>query len=54
MDLQTKKLDHPLMLGETLEKELRAYLMGLGKASRVVNAEIVKASGKRLVRRKDS
>ena len=53
-ELPTKKLGHPLLLGETLEKELRAYLIDLGKAGRVVNAEIAMASAKGLVRRKDS
>ena len=50
MELPTKKLGCPLLLGETLEKELRAYLIDLGKAGGVVNAEIAKG----LVRRKDS
>ena len=42
------------MLGETLEKELWAYLMDLGKAGRVVNAEIAMVGAKGLVRKKDS
>lgn len=44
-------MGHPLMLDETLEKELRAYLMDLGKAG---YAEIAMAGAKGLVRRKDS
>ena len=47
-------MGHPLLLGETLEKEFRAYLMNLGKAGGVVNAEIAMAGAKGLVRRKDS
>ena len=53
MELPTKKLGCPLMFGETLQKELWTYLMDLGKAGRVVNAEIAMASTKGLVR-KDS
>ena len=38
--LPNKKLGHPLLLGEILEKELKVYLMELGKVGGVVNAEI--------------
>ena len=53
-ELPNKKLGHPLLLGETLEKELRAYLIELGKAGGVVNAEIAMASPKGLVKKSDS
>ena len=46
-ELPTKKLDCPLLLGETLEKEPRAYLIDLGKAGGIVNAEIAMASAKK-------
>ena len=51
-ELPTKKLGHPLLLGETLEKKLRAYLIDLGKVRGVVNAEIAMASAKGLVKKK--
>ena len=53
-ELPTKKFGCPLLLGETLEKELQAYLKDLGKAGGVVNAEIAIASTKELVRKTDS
>ena len=53
-ELPTKRLGHSLLLGETLEKELQAYLKDLGKAGKVVNAEIAIASAKGLMRKTDS
>lgn len=53
-ELPTKKIGHPLMLGEAMDKELQRYLLDLGKVGGVVNAEIAIVSGKGLVRRKDS
>ena len=53
-ELPTKKLGRPLLRGKTLEKELRAYLIDLGKAGGVVNAEIAMASAKGLVKKTES
>ena len=53
-ELPSKRLGCPLLLGEALEKELKAYLIELGKAGGVVNAEIAMASAKGLVKKTDS
>ena len=53
-ELPSKSLGRPLLLGETLEKELRAYLIELGKAGGIVNAEIAMASAKGLVKKANS
>jgi len=53
-ELPAKKIGRPLMLGEAMDKKLQWYLLDLNKVGGVVNAEIAIASGKGLVRKKDS
>ena len=49
-ELPNKKLGRPLMLGEDLDKQVRAYLAALQENGAVVNTAITIASAKGVVK----
>ena len=53
-ELPQKKMRHPLMLGENLDKQVQAYLLELGKVGGIVNREIAIVSARGIVCKKDS
>ena len=52
--LPEKKTGHPLMLGDTLDKEVQAYIQETGKVGGVVNARIAIACAIGILRRRNS
>ena len=53
-ELPNNKISSPLMFGESLDMQVQAYLMELGRVGGVVNRVIAMASARGIVRKKDS
>ena len=53
-ELPNKKAGRPLMLGEALDGQVKAYLTELGRVGGVANIAIAMASARGIVRKKDS
>ena len=51
-ELSSKKISQPLTLGESLDKQVQAYLKALGRVGGVVNRAIAIASARGIVRKK--
>ena len=49
-ELLLKKVGHPLLLGEDIDKQVQAYLMKLHEISGVVNGAIARASARGIIR----
>ena len=49
-ELPLKKIGHPLLLGEDIDKQVQAYLMKLREVGGVVNSAIARASARGIIR----
>ena len=52
--LENKKTDHPLMLGQVLDKQVQSYLAALRESGAIVNTAIVIACAMGVVKSHDS